>query len=92
MLFLFKTTYNISETGFSLHFHVETTQFGLIDRANSYLWRPALLIEPNWVGFTWIQRQSPVSENVALNKNTMVGNVQKYSSFNNIPLSQTFIS
>jgi hypothetical protein len=41
ILFLFKTKYNVSETGFSLRLQVEPTQLGPIDRSHPYLWAPA---------------------------------------------------
>jgi hypothetical protein len=55
--------HDVSETGFYLRLQVKPTQFGPIDRASLYLRRGlALSIGPNWVGFTWRERQNPVSE------------------------------
>jgi hypothetical protein len=41
VLFLFKMTYNVSETGFCLRLQVELTQLGPIDRTSAYLLTPA---------------------------------------------------
>jgi hypothetical protein len=53
--------HNVSETGFCLHLQVNLLSLAQVIELVP-ISRPALLIGPNWVGFTGRWRQNPVSK------------------------------